>query len=129
MDKYELNLCSCHTAISHQYFIHLRSICHILRQSKKQKPIYLGIGANLPDGFDGVKDALRHWTVRRWGYGRRSHPGIKQRSAGFRSAVVPERCRQVDTDLDAAALMAVLHDRESGLAHLVDRNGARVTGY
>ncbi|MGC6485252.1 MAG: 2-amino-4-hydroxy-6-hydroxymethyldihydropteridine diphosphokinase [Candidatus Puniceispirillales bacterium] len=97
-----------------------------------QSPIYLGIGANLtPDGFDSPREgclaALDSLTaegitvvaVSPW-YKTAPVPASDQ--PWFQNAVV-----QVETSLEAAALMAVLHDRESRFGRVrSQRNEARV---
>lgn len=97
-----------------------------------QSPIYLGIGANLtPDGFDSPREgclaALDSLTeegitvvaVSPW---YKTAPVPVSDQPWFQNAVV-----QVETALEAAALMAVLHDRESRFGRVrSQRNEARV---
>lgn len=97
-----------------------------------QSPIYLGIGANLtPDGFDSPREgclaALDSLTeegitvvaVSPW---YKTAPVPVSDQPWFQNAVV-----QVETSLEAAALMAVLHDRESRFGRVrSQRNEARV---
>ena len=105
---------------------------HRSGQSKAQKPVYLGIGANLtPDGFDSPRegclaaldslsdDGVTVEAISPW---YKTAPVPVSDQPWFQNAVV-----RVDTDLDAAALMAVLHDRESRFGRIRSiRNEARV---
>ena len=105
---------------------------HRSGQSKVQKPVYLGIGANLtPDGFDSPRegclaaldslsdDGVTVEAISPW---YKTAPVPVSDQPWFQNAVV-----RVDTGLDAAALMAVLHDRESRFGRIRSiRNEARV---
>lgn len=96
------------------------------------RPVYLGIGANLtPDGFDsprqGCLAALDSLTedgisVREISPWYKTAPVPVSDQPWFQNAVV-----HIETDLDPAALMAVLHDRESRFGRIRSiRNEARV---
>lgn len=95
-------------------------------------PIYLGIGANLtPDGFESPREGCLAAVASL----AEENIAIKAVSPWYKTAPVPisdqpwfqNAVVEISTDLEAAALMAVLHDRESRFGRIRSiRNEARV---
>ncbi len=95
-------------------------------------PIYLGIGANLtPDGYDTPRDGCLAAIASLADDGI----GVDAISPWYKTAPVPVSDQpwyqnavvQINTDLEAAALMAILHDRESRFGRIRSvRDEARV---